>query len=314
MKKADLVKAVSYVELDCNSKSELILLLHEFEQDIENRKNSRKRKYVEKYAIVVAWICLLFILLGVSTPVYAWFESFVKSRMEEMPEDEVVEIETEIQESEAGIDSYSRDYTKNEQLRMHELYEEYNNGRFPKEEIFKTNTESEVAGYELYYLIQDSYFQLPENRELTDEELLELIDFEMKRNYSLDKVYESNYLEAIEADNQIEQGEIKNNIKKGGISEEEAVQIATERLKTHYNKSDIKGFDFNSYYDKDINLFDGEAYYMVCWCNLITHEYYYFRVSAETGILLEEIITDVSENIRIVNQYPCGKQGGKDAE
>ena len=95
----------------------------------------------------------------------------------------------QLQEANVSADTYSRPMTENETARLEELRQAYlEQGYFPKKELtLIDNSEKYKKGVAFY--AERSTFFLPE-KELTDEQLLELIDFKEKREYSLAKISE----------------------------------------------------------------------------------------------------------------------------
>ena len=68
---------------------------------------------------------------------------------------------------------------------MNELAEKYKTeGLFPEGNILQISDKSEIVSDQICFLAQDSTFYLPEMA-LSDEQMLELIDFYAKRDYSV---------------------------------------------------------------------------------------------------------------------------------
>lgn len=67
---------------------------------------------------------------------------------------------------------------------MELLQEKYENGGlFPQEKICEVNTKAEIVEGELSFCYENSTFYLPKE-ELTDEEILRIIDFWERRDYA----------------------------------------------------------------------------------------------------------------------------------
>lgn len=111
--------------------------------------------------------------------------NLLRERLRVMPEDVVKHYNDDVQNSSADADSFSRELSEKEEERMAKLrvaYEE--KGRFPQKTILEI-TEGEVVQKEmLCFEPSESKFYLP-TRELTDEELLQIIDIQEKREYSV---------------------------------------------------------------------------------------------------------------------------------
>lgn len=85
----------------------------------------------------------------------------------------------------ADADTFSRELSKKEQQRMNELAERYQTeGLFPDGSILQISDQSEIVPDQICFLAQASTFYLPE-KALSDEQMLELIDFYAKRDYSV---------------------------------------------------------------------------------------------------------------------------------
>ena len=134
---------------------------------------------VGKVAIIVIGI----FCLG-TTGVYAT-KNYRISRMEEMSEQEVKAYTEDAAESTADADSFSRELTDAEQKRRNQLDTLYvSEGKIPEEKLLQVESKADVIDDRLCFVPNESKFYLPE-RELTDEELLQLIDFYYKRDYSV---------------------------------------------------------------------------------------------------------------------------------
>ena len=186
---------------------------------------------------------------------------------------------------EVGADSYIREYTEEERNRMSELYTQYQQGVFPEGELPQVDSVEEAEALELCYLTTTSSFYLPD-RELTDEELLQLIDFEVKRNYALKKRYEEEYADEIAAKEQAEKEQIAQIVDEGGITEEEAVAEARKWLEKIYGVTG-EGLELNHYLDEYSGTYSGQKnLYMVNWSQQ-SRNYYYFYINSIDGSLVE---------------------------
>ena len=237
-------------------------------------KKSRIRKNLAAAAIVVV------VIGAASVPVRAFVNSLVKERMEEMPQEEKDTYVETIKEQEVEADGYSRAYTESEKERYQEMAKRYQEGTFPEEKVIQADSEEEAAGYEFCFLKPTATFCLPD-RELTDEELLQIIDFITKREYAYGEDYATEHAEEIAAQEEQEKAEIAENVEGGGITEQQAIEIATGKLSEIFDVTE-DGFERNSYYNNGEDE-AREAVYCVNWSNIITHQYYYFYIDAEDG-------------------------------
>lgn len=157
-----------------------------YDERIEQILNNlpRKKKHIS-FKMVPVLVAALVLLLSISVTAAV---NYVMQRMAEMEEEKVQQYYEDLQNSQAGADSYSRKMTEKEQERYEELKNAYQSeGLFPDGEIKKINKGSEYDGAGVAFLGTHSMFFLPEN-EMTDEELLQIIDFIIKRDYSLQEI------------------------------------------------------------------------------------------------------------------------------
>lgn len=196
-----------------------------------------------------------------------------------MSEEEKEALLKEIDKSTAEANTYSREFTKSELARRRELTMAYNKGQFPKKTIKRVESEEQVDKDTLCCIPATQYFYFPD-RELTDEEILQIIDYDHKVAYV---VMERTYKENPELKE--EEKTLKKQIKKeGGISEEEAIAKAKNYLKTEFGK-DSDGMELKSYIKSDT---DGELVYLVVY-SIQSVEYYYFTINSKDGTLLASV-------------------------
>lgn len=129
------------------------------------------------------------IMATTSLTVYAAVSAY-QAYMESMSQEEMQERYENVYEGTRGWTLYSRNLTEEEQNRKAELQEEYRAGtRFPQQSMPYFNGEEEQkpkdATVSFDYVKEICY--LPE-RDLTDEELLQIIDLYEKANYSLQEI------------------------------------------------------------------------------------------------------------------------------
>ena len=288
MKLQDLKDAVNSIEIDDTMQEEILRNVSERIGD--SKKNSARakanRKNILRFSRVAATAAGVLLAVGImSIPVRAIVSSLVQERMEEIPAKEHQEMVEMLDSQEVGADSYIREYTEEERNRMSELYSQYQQGMFPEGELPQVDSVEEAEALELCYLTTTSSFYLPD-RELTDEELLQLIDFEVKRNYALKKRYEEEYADEIAAKEQAEKEQIAQIVDEGGITEEEAVVEAQKWLEKIYGITG-EGLELNHYLDEYSGAYSGQKnMYMVNWSQQ-SRNYYYFYISSTDGSLIE---------------------------
>ena len=150
---------------------------------IKKGRGSRMKYKFSKIVFVASIsICIL-----ISVPIIAGVTSHVLERMQTMDKKEIQFLNNMIQEQppEIGADSFSRELTEEEIIRKSTLLEEYTyKGKFPENEVSLIEGDVSQPVNEVCYNVQNSKFYLPD-APLTDEELLQIIDFNHKRDYSL---------------------------------------------------------------------------------------------------------------------------------
>lgn len=178
-----------------------------------------KRYFLLFHSKVVAVIALCVVSLSLSIGAGAAINLYIQ-RMNSLNEEEMLTYNSEVQNTDKEADSFSRQLSKLERDKMLEFREEYETeGRFPTKEILKVQKKSEVVHGELCFCVENSTFYLPK-QELTDDELLQIIDFMEKRDYSVRKK------------NSVSELPSSGNEK---VSEDEAVEFAKKILADVYN-------------------------------------------------------------------------------
>lgn len=147
------------------------------------RVNQTVRHYGFRRIVIPAAACLLLASVTVTASGLYW------ARMESMNHEKLETYFSGLQEADVAADSYSRPLTDSEKNRLEELRQAYlEEGYFPKKELAMLDSPEKYKKGVAFYAAQSTFF-LPEE-EMTDEELLELIDFREKRDYSLAKITE----------------------------------------------------------------------------------------------------------------------------
>lgn len=246
----------------------------------DNRDKKRAKRHMTGWKRNLAAAVLIMALGGAAViPVRALVNSIVRERMEEMPAEEKDTYVDTLVEQNVSAGGFSREYTPEEEKRYREMGKKYQEGIFPEGEVTKVDSVQEAKDYEFCYLTSTDTFCLPE-RELTDEELLQIIDFTVKREYAYEEHYDKEHAAEIGAEKEREQEKIAANTEEGGITKQQAEEIAAQKLMDIYGV-DGEGFEKNSYYDDAV--YDGRVAYCVNWSNIITHQYYYFYIDAKDG-------------------------------
>lgn len=272
MKITDLQNAVEGIDFNNEKQEELLRAL----------KAGKRRGGLAGALRIAASIAVCLATVGIlSVPVRAVVSSLVKERMEEQPQEEVTKLAEEIQSQRVDADGKTREYTAGEKERKGRLYAQYLEGLFPEQELVRVDSEEEAAAHEFCFLTTTGVFYLPANRELTDEEILQQIDFEKKRDYAL----EEQHAEEIAKRKEAERQQIKELTDAGGITEEQAVETAEGYLQRLFGL-DGSGMERNQYYqgeDENIPMYSNT--YCVNWSDMGNYKYYYFHIDALDGTL-----------------------------
>lgn len=289
MKKDELRGAVKGIHLDEEVKRDMIKNIKE--------ETGKKRKHgkTAKWQKTAAAAAIVVVAGGViAFPVRAFISSYfmspaVQVHMEDITEEESKKLLDDIDNpdyhAERDADSYSREYTVDEKERIKNLYQQYKQGVFPEKDLQMAYSEEEAEQYELCYLADGCRFCLPE-RELTDEEMLEIIDFDLKRDYVLKERREEWYADELASKN----AELEAIIENGGVTEEKAIEIAKGYLQDIYGITE-EGLDLDSGYLEE--GFIGEARYSITWSDApLYEENYSFDIAASDGHLIDTMILD----------------------
>lgn len=197
------------------------------ETELSYFRSSRRRKYVPyfRYGLVAASIaCFLLVIAPVSADLQGHWK-----RMVEMKGQEKERYVSELNMSATNGDSFSRTWTDSETKRLEKLTFSYEQGQtYPAGEITSVDAETEVRPDRVCFLAKSSTFYLPE-RELTDEQLLQIIDFQHKREYSLGESVAENG----EGDEDLS---VQGRNGRAGISRRNAIEAGVEWIETIYGK------------------------------------------------------------------------------
>ena len=154
------------------------ILLH-----LEKNGRGSRHHYSFRRAVILAAACLVLASATVAA------SGMYQARMESMNHEKLEEYFAQLQEANVSTDTYSRPMTESEAARLEELRQAYlEQGYFPKKELTLIDSPKKYKKGVAFYAERSTFF-LPE-KELTDEQLLELIDFKEKRDYSLAQISE----------------------------------------------------------------------------------------------------------------------------
>ena len=161
---------------------------------------------------------------AVSFPVRAFVASVVQERMESVPEEEMKDLNDMVQsQHDVLADGFSRAYSDSEKERSKALWQAYENGTFPEKVIAQADSAENAPEGTLCYIRATGVFNLPA-QEMTDEEMLQIIDFQHKMSYAVE-------VQAAAAEAQEKTARLEKAVQDAnGISRDEAVEIAKKQL------------------------------------------------------------------------------------
>ncbi len=167
---------------------------------------------------------------------------------------------------------------------MAELVQKYQEGVFPEGELVQTESVEEAKKIGFCFLVTDSTFYLPD-RELTEEEMLQIIDFYAKRDYALAEQYREEHADEIAKQKENEEQKKAEAIESGGITEEESVEIAQEWLIKIYGVTE-EGLEIDHYFSDDAPVAGKREIYHVNWRDFSNQQNYSFWIAAKDGSLV----------------------------
>ena len=210
---------------------------------------------------------------------------------------------TQTDEQGVGTGGIMRAYSDKEKERMADLQQSYQNETAkPEKMIQEVDSADDVTEGTLCYIVSTGEYYLPD-RELTDEELLEIIDCNFRISLNTNRKTQAEW----DALTRAERAELEAKVKAaGGISEEKAVEIAQKAMETDLGEkakelklgidekfgwsSDLCVADWSEIKDKD----KGALAYSVGFGNMIEDETeiedwlnYVCVVNAVDGSILE---------------------------
>ena len=243
----------------------------------------------------IAMVAAAFVLVAcvVSFPVRAFVTSVVKERMESIPKEEVKEINNLVQSKPTEADAFSREYSESEKERTKELWQAYKEGKFPENTIAQVENAEDAPAGTVCYIVSTGIFNLPD-QEMSDEEILEIIDFQHKMSYAVEQ---SSAAQEARAEKEAEEKQWQEKIQAaGGISEEEAIEIAKKQMETELGER-AEGKEILKYRDGSAAVLKldiseesryehkGDVAYYVIFTD--DHSTYYCTIDAVDGSVLE---------------------------
>ncbi len=310
MDRFELKEAMDQVHISEEMQEEIIKNVQK-----QMKYRNRKTKYRKKMAASAAAITLA--VLAIGFPVRAFVANIVRERMENMPTEEVEDIVIMIREQDAyatqnasadpdstddegpqqttGMaDGFSREYTADEEERSQVLWQAYKEGTFPENVITQVDNAEDAPEGTLCYIRSTGVFHLPD-QEMTDEEMLEIIDFQHKMSYAVSQTPAAQEARAeMEAEREQQREAIR---AAGGITEEEAIEIATKQMESDLGGR-AEGKEILRYQDGSVAVLildisgetdyehKGDLAYLVNFYNSSDHSSYTCIIDAVDGSIL----------------------------
>lgn len=295
MDRFELKEAMDQIHISDEMQEDIIM-------NIQNRMKNRKHKTRNWKKTAMAAAAFIVIAGAVSIPVQALVSDFVKARMESIPTEEVLEIRDMMQGQETVADGFSREYTDDEKERNTALWQAYKEGTFPENVIAQVDNAEDAPEGTLCYIRSTGVFNLPD-QEMTDEEMLEIIDFQHKMSYTIEQ---SPAAQEARAEMEAEKNQLIEAVQAaGGISQEEAIEIATKQMESDLGER-AEGKEILRYQDGSVAVFlqdisgqttyehEGDLAYFVNFRNASDHTYYTCLIDPVDGSIL---LIDTNETI-----------------
>ncbi|MDE6318571.1 MAG: hypothetical protein K2M22_02445 [Lachnospiraceae bacterium] len=266
----------------------------EIMMNIQSRMKSENSRTWNVRKMAMAAAAFVVVAGVVSLPVRAIVTSVVKERMESIPKEEVQKINDMVQSKPTEADTFSREYSDSEKERNKALWQAYKEGRFPENLLEQVENAEDAPDGTVCYVRSTGIFNLPD-QEMTDEEILEIIDFQHKMSYA---VSESSAAQEARAEKQAEENQWREKIQAaGGISEEEAIEIARKQMEDELGER-AEGKEILKYQDGSpavikLDISEETTYeheedmaYMVHFYNPNDRSFYECMIGAVSGSIL----------------------------
>ena len=180
--------------------------------------------------------------------------NYAQRRMDQTSDTEKQQKLEQLENAPVSADTFSRELSEEEEARFEKLTAAYQTeGRYPNEQLLEIKDESEVVSDRVCFLADTSTFYLPENT-LSDEDMLELIDFCYLRDYSLqtadkNEAYDIRGVEEITKENALESA-------KTALENTFSIDTTEMEIQTDYQQ----GTDGNDAFSTDYFYFTNKDY------------------------------------------------------
>ncbi len=183
------------------------------------KKSNKSRNAV----VIVLSLATVFVLAGCEKAENA------SAQTNQVVQFESTSVQTQTDEQRVEMGGMMRTYSDEEKERMAELQQSYQNETAkPEKMIQEVDSAEGVTEGTLCYIVSTGEYYLPD-RELTDEELLEIIDCNFRIALNTNRKTKAEY----ETEDRAKRAELEAKVQAaGGISEEKAVEIAQKAMET----------------------------------------------------------------------------------
>ncbi len=271
----EMKRAIGNIEMRPEAKARMLENLKAASGEGKRRRYRARPALLNRAAAFVGVLCLVGIL---SFPARALVQSILEERMAAVPTEELEDMNAMLHEQGTDAYGFTREFTAAEEQRLTELEVQYRQGLFPEGELLRVKTAGDAVEDAVCYVEDTGEYVFPD-RELTDEELLQYLDFQETLKFAL-------------AENSEEQQEEQPS-REDFIGENKASLLAADWLMKLYGKS-TAGLETNAYLffengrDEVVEFPAWETVkhpnqYMVYYGTM--HDHYYFRIDALTGEL-----------------------------
>lgn len=219
----DIKEVMDQVHISSEMQEDIITNI---EKRMKNGSRGMRTWNLRKMAATAAVLLCSIGIIGF--PVRAFVTSMVQERMESVPEEEMKGLNDMVQSQQDVLaDGFSRAYSDSEKARNKALWQAYENGTFPENAITQVDSAEAAPEGTLCYIRTTGVFNLPA-QEMTDEEILQIIDFQHKMSYA---VANGPQAQSAAAESQEKAAGLRKKLQDaGGISGDEAVEIARKQL------------------------------------------------------------------------------------
>ena len=208
-----------------------------------------KHKLKNRLTFVIAAILVLIMSIAVGATI-----NVISKRMNDMSKKEKKQLVVDKDKSNAEKDSYSRKLTDSEWERMDVLREQYEKeGRFPEGKLSVVDNEGDAIEGQITFVTTTRTYVIPKE-EMTDEQILQIIDYGYKEDYSLRQEHrgtQENYDENV-SNEQLAEND-KKIINRNEMTKEEVIELAAEYAKNIYDIDTSK-------YDVEANVNEDSGY------------------------------------------------------